>query len=68
MSVPQYLIRKGRAVITANGLRCQGPRKNDPTLICNKLLVHRTDEGQVAGQFKCGRCGQIIEVAMVINS
>ena len=55
-------IKKGRAIIVPNGLRCQGPRLKQPDQLCNKLLVRKNDLGQIAGNFKCERCSQIVEV------
>jgi phage FluMu protein Com len=49
----QILIMKGAAVITLDGLRCGA---------CNKLLARKNTSGQIAGNFKCIRCGQMIEV------
>lgn len=64
----QTAIKKGRAVVVPNGLRCQGPRLKQPDQLCNKLLVKKNSLGQVAGAFKCERCGQEIEVEIAVRS
>ncbi len=61
-------IKKGQAVVVPNGLRCQGPRVKQPDQLCNKLLVKKNSLGQVAGAFKCERCGQEIEVELANRS
>lgn len=61
-------IKRGRAIINPNGLRCQGPRLKQPEQVCNKLLVKKNALGQVAGAFKCERCGQEIEVEIAVRS
>jgi hypothetical protein len=58
----QAFIKRGKAVLVPNGLRCQGPRVKQPDQQCNKLLVKKNTLGQVAGSFKCERCGQEIDV------
>jgi hypothetical protein len=63
----QTFIKQGRAVLTQNGLRCQFPREKDPTTPCNKLLVKKNALGQVAGAFKCERCGQEIVVELAVK-
>ena len=60
-------IQQGKAVLTQNGLRCQGPREKDPSTPCNKLLVKKNSLGQVAGAFKCERCGQEIVVELAVK-
>lgn len=60
----QTHIKKGKAVIMSNGLRCQGPRLKSPDIPCNKLLVKKNSINQIAGAFKCERCGQEIEVEL----
>jgi hypothetical protein len=60
-------VKRGKAVLTPNGLRCQGSRPKDPTLTCNKLLVKRNSVQQVAGAFKCERCGAEIEIELLIR-
>lgn len=57
-------IKRGKAVFTANGLRCQGARVRDPDRPCNKLLMRKNGAGQLAGEMKCERCGQIVEVEL----
>jgi hypothetical protein len=61
-------IKKGRAIIVQSGLRCQGPRVKQPDQICNKLLAKKNDIGQIAGSFRCERCGQDIVVELAIRS
>jgi hypothetical protein len=63
----QTFIKRGKAVLAPNGLRCQGPRTKDPTQTCNKLLVKKNSLGQVAGSFKCERCDQEIEVELAMR-
>jgi len=58
----QTFIKQGKAVLTQSGLRCQAPREKDPDAPCNKLLVKRNAQGQIAGCFRCDRCGQDVEV------
>lgn len=58
-------VSKGKALIKPEGLRCGAPRENDPERICHKLLVKRSSRGQIAGNFRCERCGQEIEVSLV---
>lgn len=55
-------ITKGKAAIVNDGLRCRAPRPDDPTLACNKCICKKNSAGYVAGNFKCERCGQLIEV------
>jgi len=55
-------ITKGKAQIEKEGLRCAALRSNRPGWICNKLIVRKNLQGQIAGEFKCERCSQIIEV------
>ena len=55
-------ITKGKAVIKPEGLRCQAPLAGSWT--CNKLLVKKNEEGQIAGNFRCERCRQEIEVRL----
>jgi phage FluMu protein Com len=56
-----YIV-KGKAQVQQEGLRCAAPRNGRPGWICNKLIVRKNSMGQVAGEFKCERCSQIIEV------
>lgn len=60
----QTCIKAGRAILVPNGLRCQGPRLKQSDQICNKLLVRKNTIGQIAGSYKCERCGQLIEVEL----
>jgi hypothetical protein len=55
-------VTKGQAVIRPEGLRCQASRDDHWT--CNKLLAKKNAEGQIAGNFRCERCGQEIEVRL----
>ncbi len=55
---------KGKGFITREGLRCGALRESDPARNCNKLLVKKNAEQQIAGSFRCERCGQDIEVRM----
>lgn len=73
-------VTKGRALLTADGLRCGNPRpdkdqkhgetpgegieQHDDVRPCNKLLAKRNRLGQVCGRFKCERCKQEIEVEL----
>lgn len=57
-------IEKGQAIPTLEGLRCAAPRKDKPGAVCNKLLVKRASNGQIAGNFRCERCRQEVEVVM----
>lgn len=63
----QMHIKRGRAVIFGNGLRCQGPRVKQPDQVCNKLIVKKNSLNQVAGAFKCERCSQEIDVELVFR-
>lgn len=62
----QTVIRKGQAYVTPNGLRCQGPRLKEPSQRCGKLIAKRSESGQIAGCFKCDRCGAVTEIEMVL--
>ena len=55
-------ITKGKAIIKPEGLRCQASRADD--WICNKLLAKKNADGQIAGNFRCERCRQEIEVRL----
>lgn len=63
----QTLIKKGKAIITQTGLRCQGPRAKEPATPCNKLLVKKNQVNQIAGWFRCERCGQDVEVEIQVK-
>jgi hypothetical protein len=54
----------GKAVIQGDSLRCAAPRPNDLRKICNKLLSKKNEQGQIAGNFRCERCHQEIEVKL----
>ena len=56
-------ITKGRAQVRPEGLRCVAPRSEEGW-ICNKLIVKANADGQIAGNFRCERCRQEIEVKL----
>lgn len=58
----QTYILKGKAQVENGGLRCAAPREDRPGWICNRLIVRKNRLGQIAGEFKCERCSQIVEV------
>lgn len=58
-------ISKGKASLKPEGLRCGAARKKEPERKCDKLLVKRSARGQIAGNFRCDRCGQEIDVSMI---
>lgn len=58
-------ITKGKALITPEGLRCGASRTNDQDRRCNKLLAKKNAANQIAGNFRCERCRQEIEVKLV---
>ena len=61
-------ITKGKAVlVSGSGLRCQGSRPKEPGKVCGKLVVKPNAKGQIAGCFKCERCGQEISVESQSN-
>jgi hypothetical protein len=57
-------VTKGKARIVGDALRCASLRSDDERKICNKLLVKRNAQGQIAGNFKCERCRQEVEVKL----
>lgn len=57
-------IVKGRAIVNGDSLRCAAPRQDISGKQCNKLLVKRNEQGQIAGNFKCERCGQLVQVKL----
>lgn len=57
-------ITKGKAIIQGDSLRCAAPRANDSRRQCNKLLAKKNESGQIAGNFRCERCHQAIEVKL----
>lgn len=61
------VVTKGKGVIVNDSLRCGSPRKDDINKICNKLLVKKNILGQIAGNFMCSRCNEILEVKLVFN-
>lgn len=66
MTTPQICFEKGKGRIAPEGLRCGAPRKDFPERICNKLLCKRNTRGQIAGDFRCERCGQDIELTIKV--
>jgi hypothetical protein len=62
----------GRACINAGELRCKAPVTRiaiapDGTQtpvkgICNRLICKINRDEEIAGEYKCPKCGQIIEV------
>lgn len=57
-------IVKGKAVIQGDSLRCAAPRVNDPNRVCNKLICKANSISQIAGNYRCERCHQEIEVKL----
>jgi len=57
-------ITRGKAVIQGDSLRCAAARINDPRRQCNKLLAKKNEQGQIAGDFRCERCHQQIQVKL----
>lgn len=62
--MPQIVITLGEAYMKGNGLRCMKPRRDNPTLRCNKLVALKNAAGELSGNFQCPdrRCRQEIEV------
>ena len=58
------VVKKGKAQFHPEGLRCAAPRDNRPGWICNKLIVRKNSDGLIAGEFKCERCSQLIEIKL----
>lgn len=58
-------ITKGKAIFVGEDLRCNAPRTSGQRKVCNKLLVKRNSSGQVAGNYRCERCSQEIEVTLI---
>jgi hypothetical protein len=58
-------ITKGKAVFVGNDLRCYAPRTSGQRKVCNKLLAKKNAIGQLAGNFRCERCCQEVEVTLV---
>jgi hypothetical protein len=63
----QIVIKLGKAKVINGGLRCANFRDDKPTLLCNKQLARKNSAGQIAGSFKCDRCGAIVEVGIKIS-
>jgi hypothetical protein len=60
-------ITRGNARITGEGLRCAAPRggdNDDGRRVCHKLLAKKNADGQIAGNFRCERCKQEVEVKL----
>ena len=57
-------VSKGKALVTPEGLRCGAPRESEPERRCNKLLCKRNSAGQIAGNYRCERCHQEIEIKL----
>jgi phage FluMu protein Com len=62
----QTIIKNGKAKFMPEGLRCTSSKEKDPSRNCNKLIAKKTGSGQLAGDFKCPRCGQSIVVELQI--
>jgi hypothetical protein len=64
----RIVITQGLAKVVVSddggGLRCMAKRSGDPDRSCNKLLARLNVAGQVAGNFQCDRCKQIVSVEM----
>lgn len=58
----KLIVTEGAAKVVNDGLRCMAPRGNDPDRFCNKLLARLNAVGQIAGNFLCDRCKQIVSV------
>ena len=58
-------VAKGKAVLAGNELRCAKPREDDPAKACNKLIAKTNKYRQIAGNFRCERCKEQIEVRLV---
>jgi hypothetical protein len=62
------VISKGQAHFRGENkeeLRCAAPRLDKPGWTCRKLIAKRNEHGQIAGDFRCERCGQSIQVSLV---
>ena len=58
-------ITKGKALIKPEGLRCGATREKEPERVCHKLICRPSTRGQIAGNFRCERCKQEIDVSMI---
>jgi hypothetical protein len=58
------IVTEGAAKVVNGGLRCMAKRTGDPDRSCNKLLARLNAAGQIAGNFLCDRCKQIVSVEM----
>ena len=69
-------ISLGRAFIANGELRCKAPvtrfavnkdgTQTPVKAVCNRLVCKENKDAEIAGQYKCDKCGQIIEV--IINA
>jgi len=57
-------ISKGKAILLGDELRCNRLRE-DSSKICRKLIAKVNRFGQIAGDFRCERCKEEIEVRLV---
>ena len=55
------IVRKGKAIMEGNFLRCMGPRRAFP-LPCHQSLGRLNTQREITGEFKCPKCHQIVEV------
>ena len=62
----QTCVAKGNGRIRTEGLRCAAKRPDDSSRVCNKLLLKPNTQGQMAGNFRCDRCGQEIELVLKV--
>lgn len=56
------IVRKGKAIMEGNFLRCTNAHKRFPKVLCHHALVRRNTQREIAGEFKCPSCHQIVEV------
>ena len=57
-------IANGRAVFVGGDLRCAAPRGDKQR--CNKLIAKVNVYGMIAGEFRCERCKEDIEVRLIL--
>lgn len=72
--MPNTLIVTGRAFVSNGELRCKAPvtrfavtangTQTPIKAICNRLVCKHNRDEAIAGEYKCARCGQIIEVCI----
>jgi hypothetical protein len=61
-------VSSGKAVFISDELRCQAARAGQRgDGVCNKLIAKFNRLHQIAGDFRCERCKQEIEVRMVAS-